>query len=555
MGTFAVGALSAPLEQADPAAAPATPHVDDAVRADITASGAARVIVNLRDPEPGAPTGDLVARAQAVTDTQAAVLAQVATGDFALIHQYSYVPALAGVLTAEGLAALAALPEVASIQLDAPSEGHMGQSVPLLEANVVHSAFGLTGNNVTVAVLDSGVDLSHPDLVGSVVAQQCYNSGNPFGAGDCPPANGVVGTSAQDEHGHGTHVSSMITSNGAVAPVGFAPDAKIAAVRVLDSNNAGWLSDWIAGLEWVLARRATFGIRVVNMSLGTNALYSGNCDANWPAAANITRQLAAAGVVIFASSGNAGSSTQIASPACNSNVIAVGATYDANLGAFGCDAQTSPQTVTCFTNSNAELDILAPGSLITAARLGGGTVNFQGTSMASPTAAGIAALMLQANPSLTPAAIESILKTTGTLLTDPKNNRRFPLINARRAVANYGLIAGNTQITKLGLPGATVTYAIQVANTANINDTFVVTVSGNAWPTSAPAQIGPVAGKGNLTTVTVTVAIPNAAVSKQTSSATVTIRSQGDAGQTRTVALTTIATTTLYTIYQPLTRR
>ncbi len=98
------------------------------------------------------------------------------------------------------------------------------------------------------------------------------------------------------------------------------------------------------------------------------------------------------------------------------------------------DAATSVQTITCFTNSNATMDIVAPGARITSSGMGGGTSTYTGTSQASPTAAGIAALMLEANPSLTPAQIESYLESTGTTVTDPKNGLNFPLIDALAAV-------------------------------------------------------------------------------------------------------------------------
>ncbi|KAB2852096.1 MAG: S8 family serine peptidase, partial [Anaerolineae bacterium] len=97
------------------------------------------------------------------------------------------------------------------------------------------------------------------------------------------------------------------------------------------------------------------------------------------------------------------------------------------------------QTVTCFTNSNALIDIVAPGAQITSAYIGGGLGTYRGTSQASPTAAGIAALMLEFDPSLLPVEIEDALKTTGTLVTDPKNNQQFPLINALSAVTSLGV--------------------------------------------------------------------------------------------------------------------
>ena len=230
---------------------------------------------------------------------------------------------------------------------------------------------------------------------------------------------------------------------------------------MLDSNSTGFVSDWVAGLDWVRVNQAALNVRIINMSLGTFALYPGNCDAQEPTVAAIVSQLTAAGVAIFASTGNQGSANRIASPACNSGVIGVGATYDSDLGPepdsgtyqsrFGgswpvcADDPTSLQKITCFTNSDATMDIVAPGAQITAPGLGGGTSTFWGTCQASPTAAGVAALMLQARPALTPAQIETTLKTTGTPVTDAKNGLSFPLINALNAIISlrsYGVLAG-----------------------------------------------------------------------------------------------------------------
>jgi subtilisin family serine protease len=426
------------------------PKIDESVFQALDQADA-RVIIHLSDPIP--VNENIEEHLSEITATQNSVLESLPVGDFQIIHQYTNIPALAGILTANGLEILKEDSRVSSIILDQPGSGHLGVSVPALQANIVHS-MGYTGQGITVAVLDSGVDTDHPDLSDDIIAQHCFTNG------DCPFGNTNEGTSAEDENGHGTNVTGIITSKGTISSVGFAPDANIVAVRVLDTYNGGWVSDWVAGLDWIRTNQGTLGVDIINMSLGTNALYSGNCDSNLPTVANIISQLNALGIAIFASTGNQGSSTQIASPACNTGVIAVGATYDSNLGRepdagtynnlFGgswpaCfDGTTSLQTITCFTNSNAMLDIVTPGAQITSTGLGGGTSTYRGTSQASPTAAGIAALMLQANPGLTPAQIETNLKNTGTQIIDPKNSLSFPLINALAAVNKPPLAFGKS---------------------------------------------------------------------------------------------------------------
>lgn len=397
-----------------------------------------------------------------LAQVQERVLSTVTPAEFQLYRQYQTVPGVAGVVTAAGIAKLQDNPAVRAIQLDHPGGAHLQESVPALGGDVVHETYGITGRGVTVAVLDSGIDTDHPDLADDLVAQQCFT------ASSCLPGNTTQSASAEDQNGHGTHVTGIITSKGTVSGSGFAPDAKIVAVRVLDAGGSGFVSDWIKGLDWVLTNFATRPVQIVNLSLGTFALYTGNCDSQEALLANAVTKLRAKGVTIFASSGNQGASDRIAAPACNSGVIAVGATYDGNVGRqpqsgtyqsnFGsswpacADTPTSLQTITCFTNSNSQLDLLAPGAPILSTYKGGGTATYWGTSQASPTAAGIAALLLEKQPSLTPTQLEALLKASGPKVSDTRNGLQFTAINALNALLS---------ITPIAPTGATLTGPTQ----------------------------------------------------------------------------------------------
>jgi subtilisin family serine protease len=284
----------------------------------VTQRGAARVLILLDDQ--ALRSAAAAQRPALVAELQQRVLGNLRADDFQRYRQYRYVAGVAGTLSAAGLAQLQAEPLVVAIQLDHPGQAHLEDSLPALGGHLVHNNDGITGKGVTVAVLDSGIDSDHPDLSAALIAQHCFTNGN------CPPNATTESTLAEDVNGHGTHVAGVIASAGNVAGTGFAPDAKIVAVRVLDANGSGFVSDWIAGLDWVRANRATTPVQIVNLSLGTFALYPGNCDAQEPVLAAAISQLRAQGVTIFASSGNQGSSTRIAAPACNSGVIAVGAT-------------------------------------------------------------------------------------------------------------------------------------------------------------------------------------------------------------------------------------
>ena len=430
------------LAQSATAAPTLAPVISPDVTAALAQADQARVVISLRDPAAlKAPADE---RARVVAQAQTAVMAALAPGDFKPTRRLTYVPALVGTITRNGLSRLQAHPLVRAVYPDAPVRLHLGQSVPALGADIVHTSLGLTGRGVHVATIDTGVDLSHPDLSDDILAQKCFTQG------ECKPDNTFEGDNAQDENGHGTHVAGVITGRGATTPGGFAPDAKIVSVRVVGEQTGAVISDLVAGLDWVRGQAAPLDISIVNVSLGTFSVYSGACDAEEPALADAVGQLTSVGVAVFASSGNEGANSGLTAPACNTGVIAVGATYDANLGRepdsgtyrtlFGgdwpacADLVTNLQTIACFSNSSSRVDIVAPGARITATALGGGSATYSGTSAAAPTAAGIAALMKQANPSLTPPQIAALMKTTGVSLTDPKNGRSFPRLHALSAV-------------------------------------------------------------------------------------------------------------------------
>lgn len=417
-------------------------RIDDEITRMVTTTGRARVLLLLG--ENGSPNIAAAVEPAAVATLQKHFLQTVTTTEFQIYRQYQFVPGVAGTVTAAGLDNLRANPLVRAVQLDHPGGAHLQESLPAIGGDIVHNRYGITGRGVTVAVLDSGIDTDHPDLADDLVAQHCFTNSA------CLPGSTNQSNSAEDENGHGTNVAGIITANGTVSGRGFAPNAKIVAVRVLDKDGSGYVADWVAGLDWVYSQLATTPVQIVNLSLGTFALYPDNCDKEEPLLAAAIAQLRAKGVAFFASSGNQGHSTRIAAPACNSGVIAVGATYDSNVGRqppsgtyqsfFGgswptcSDSATTLRTITCFTNSNQQLDLLAPGAPLLSAYLNGKTALYRGTSQASPTAAGVAALLLEKRPGLRPAEVEKILKTSGSTVTNPSNGLAFPLINALAAI-------------------------------------------------------------------------------------------------------------------------
>jgi len=229
-----------------------------------------------------------------------------------------------------------------------------------------------------------------------------------------------------------------------------APDAEIVGVKVLASNGSGSFSDIAAALDWVMAesadaQSAAFGTRIVNMSLSDGGEYD---DANAsPCAgtntANFIDALHAAGIVVFAASGNDAHSAGISFPACVANAISVGGVYDAALGSVSwaapascTDPVTAPNTYVCHSNSGSLLDLLAPNWRTRTSKIGGGVVDFGGTSASTPYAAGQAALLLGADPALSPEEIRSHMTANATSVVNPANGLSHPRTDVDLAVAS-----------------------------------------------------------------------------------------------------------------------
>jgi subtilisin family serine protease len=423
LGAFAL-ALAVPAGVAAPSPRPGA-VIADGVREAVAQRGSARVIVAFR---PGV--------AEDAEPIRRRILTRVRSRGFAPTAAWRTVAAMAGRVTADGLARLRADPEVAAIDLDRGGSGGDAESLALIRASAAHQA-GVVGSGVTVAVIDGGIDRTHPDLADSLVAEHCIvpPAGCPNGAGEQDGPG-----SARDDHGHGTNVTGIVTANGTVAPVGVAPGAGIVAVKVLDANNrfAG-SSQIISALDWVARTRPD--VRVVNLSLGTDALFAGPCDnanATTMAYASAVRELRVRNVTVVASSMNDASPFSMAAPACIDRVISVGAVYDSAFGPFAlqacADAATAADRVACFSNGGTGLDLLAPGARIFSTGAGGGVSEFAGTSQAAPHVAGAVALVLQTSPNLSPDGLESVLEASGSPVLDARNGAVTPRIDVAAAL-------------------------------------------------------------------------------------------------------------------------
>jgi subtilisin family serine protease len=434
-------AASAPAASTDPTTSTA-PRIDPALDADLAAQPAVDVIVMLRDPERNpvelaqldfVPPDLVPPDPTRIAAIQAAVLGDLGPTDFRPTNRYRAIPALAGRLTAGGLAKLSGHPSVGAVGPDLPGSGGLASSVRFIGADLVHVQ-GVTGRSVRVAVLDTGIDAEHPDLVGRVVGESCFVKLAPGCPGGRHPA--------ADDHGHGTSVGGIIASAGRLAPPGVAPGAELVAVKVLNARNRFVTSDVLAGLDSLIGRHDRRDLRAVNLSLGTDALYAGRCDAADAVTQAFTAAISALraeGALTIAASLNAGSATRLPAPACIDQAIAVGAVHETaggeTLSVAGCaDPAAGPDRVACFSNSGGMLDLLAPGVGIVAPFARGGLGVFTGTSQAAPHVTGAVALLAERHPRLAAGRIEAVLKWSGVPVTDPRNGVIVARIDVARAL-------------------------------------------------------------------------------------------------------------------------
>jgi subtilisin family serine protease len=340
-------------------------------------------------------------------------------------HVYRYaLKGYSATLASDRVAALKADPNVAAVAPDLPVHT-TAQTLPTGinridgELSSTVSGNGSGDVNVDIAIIDTGISTSHPEL-------------DVVGGTNC-----VGGSSFSDDNGHGSHVAGIAAArDNADGVVGVAPGARLWAVKVLNSAGSGTTSQIICGIDWVTARAST--IEVANMSLGGSSFFGAfsGCNSSFdPMHPAICRSVQA-GVTYAVAAGNSASDANTFVPATYSEVITVSALADFNGQPGGGAAATcradEDDTFANFSNFGADVDIIAPGVCILSTYLGGGYTTLSGTSMASPHVAGAAALYKSTHPSATPAQVKAALRAAGNLNwndTDDPDPTKEPLLN------------------------------------------------------------------------------------------------------------------------------
>jgi serine protease AprX len=333
---------------------------------------------------------------------------------------------------------LAQHPAVARLDLDRPTKAHMARVANLVGARYVRAAYGYDGAGIGVAVIDSGVTNWHNDLTYTGSNSLVHVQGNQRVAAFVDFVNG--GTQPFDDFGHGTHVSGIVAGNGhdsGGSHAGIAPAAHIVSLKVLDGLGQGVISDVIAAIEYSIANRTAYNIRVINLSVGSAVTSSYNVDPLTLAA----KRAVEVGMVVVAAAGNAGRNAAgqpqygaITSPGNAPWVLTVGASSHAGTlnRLDDTHAGYSSRGPTAKDHA-AKPDLLAPGTGVVSLSSANSTfyatkttsllsglfpsatqpyLSLSGTSMATPVVAGTVALMLQANPNLTPNLVKAILQYT-----------------------------------------------------------------------------------------------------------------------------------------------
>lgn len=391
----------------------------------------------------------------AIANAQTSVISSLAGLNTENIKRLKYTPYLGMTVDVNALRALSKNPMVLDVYEDVLRKPTLIDSTGIIKANVA-SQLGYDGAGWVVAVLDTGVDKTHPFLSGKVVSEACYSTTGGVSTSLCP---GGVSTSTATDSGlncaqttagcdHGTHVAGIIAGRdympGGPGYDGVAKGADIIAIQVFsqitgtsncDPNPSpctlAYDIDILRGLDRIYELRVVnnwTNIAAINMSLG-GGTYTSNCDSAQSAYKDNIESLRLAGIATIVATGNSFYRDAIGTPACVSPAISVGATCDSALPLY------KPSIVNCtgidavpnYSNIASFISLLAPGSLISSSTPNNNYSDYDGTSMAAPHVAGAWAVLRQMDSVASVSTILTALQNTGVTVDDLRQAGINPL--------------------------------------------------------------------------------------------------------------------------------
>ncbi|MDG1524981.1 MAG: S8 family serine peptidase [Candidatus Thalassarchaeaceae archaeon] len=332
--------------------------------------------------------------------------------DFIHLHTFHLIDSIAGSVPVERIEALSVLPGVVMVELDGVLEIANSDVKDTHGVWDIYEETGYDGAGSVVAIIDTGIDGSHAGL-DDLDDDNSTNDPKVIAFYDVVNNPGLTnGTEIfpYDDQGHGSHCAGTTAGTGAPTyeHTGMAPQAQLVGVKVLDSGGSGSFAGVMMGMEWTVDKRHDFNIRAASMSLGGPGLIE-MTSAEEESVARMANEMVRSGIALFIAAGNSAVSAQIGTPGSAEDVITVGALDkgdDPGIAIYSSQGPTEEGRIKpniAFVGSNV---------MSVAFNTGTGYTDMSGTSMATPGAAGIAALMYQANPELSPFDVRNIMQET-----------------------------------------------------------------------------------------------------------------------------------------------
>ena len=333
--------------------------------------------------------------------------------EFQTQFRYWLIDSIAGTVELSRIHEIIDLPGVVFVELDGVLGIQMEEVVPVHGVDLVWQDTGYTGEGVTMAIIDTGIDGNHTALDD---LDDDNMTDDPkivafYDAINNPEETNGTEIFPYDDNGHGTHCAGITAGTGApnYQHIGVAPRANLVGVKVLDGGGSGSFAAVMAGMQWTVDKRHEFNIRAASMSLGalTGAIEWTSSEEE--SVNRMANEMMRAGVTLFIAAGNSGGTATIGTPGSAEDVITVGSLdKDTSIAIYSSQGPTEEGRV--------KPNIAFVGSSVNApdANTGDGYVALSGTSMATPGAAGVAVLMYQANPDLSPFDIRNIMQETST---------------------------------------------------------------------------------------------------------------------------------------------